>query len=92
MDNDNKNDVDKMKEMGKDKINEEKLINKDKKKFDINDLKNIDLNSIDDEYINNIYQKIFTKYKDLGGDGRVAKSTNFITEVDSAIFSNGDDN
>lgn len=63
-----------------------------KKKILFNDLKNIDLNSIDDEYINNIYQKIFTKYKDLGGDGRVAKSTNFITEVDSAIFSNGDDN
>ena len=63
-----------------------------KKKILFNDLKNIELNSIDDEYINNIYQKIFTKYKDLGGDGRVAKSTNFIKEVDSAIFSNGDDN
>ena len=38
----NDNDVDKMKEMEKDKINEGKLNNKNKKKFDINDLKNID--------------------------------------------------
>ena len=37
---------------------------------------------------NSMKEKIFNKYNQLGGNGRVAKSSSFIQEIDDILFSN----
>lgn len=49
------------------------------------DMKNLELETITDELINDIKQQIYDKYKELGGNGRVAKSGTFIAEIDKII-------
>lgn len=52
-------------------------------KEDINedDIKNLDVNLITDDLINNIKNIVYKRYKELGGTGAIAKSSNFINEV-----------
>lgn len=61
-----------------------------KTKISDQDIINLDLNSITEEDINDIKGKIYTKYKELGGNGRVAKSSTFVNEIDLLLgFDNG---
>jgi hypothetical protein len=48
-------------------------------------MKNIDIDSVSEDVINELKNKIYAKYKELGGNGRVAKSDTFITEIDKMI-------
>ena len=52
------------------------------------DIVNIDLNTVSEEFIDSIKWKVYHKYKELGGDGRIAKSPNFITYIDKIIGDN----
>jgi len=52
-----------------------------KREITFSDLSNFDLRTIDDTVINDIKTAIYTKYKELGGNGRVAKSASFIDEI-----------
>lgn len=56
-----------------------------KKEITFADMKNLELETITDELINDIKQQIYDKYKELGGNGRVAKSDTFISEIDKII-------
>lgn len=49
------------------------------------DLKDFDLDSLNDNVINNCKTLIYSKYKELGGNGRVAKSSEFILEIDELL-------
>ncbi|MBQ6993232.1 MAG: AIPR family protein [Lachnospiraceae bacterium] len=53
-----------------------------KKNIQFSDVKNLDLSSVTDEVINDLKLTIYHKYKELGGNGRVAKSDTFINEID----------
>lgn len=52
-----------------------------KKEIDFNDLSNLDIASINDSKIDIMKESVYTKYKELGGNGRVAKSSSFIDEI-----------
>ncbi len=52
-----------------------------KREITFADLADFDLNIINDNVINNVKFAIFEKYKELGGNGRVAKSSTFIDEI-----------
>lgn len=56
-----------------------------KKEICFNDLSSMDVANIDDAVINSIKEEVYTKYKELGGNGRVAKSTSFIDEIYSIL-------
>lgn len=59
-----------------------------KREISFNDIKSMDIEKIDDKLIDEMKEKIFNKYKQLGGNGRVAKSSSFIQEIDDILFSN----
>ena len=52
-----------------------------KKELSFIDLKNFDLNNITEASIAKISNKIYRKYKELGGNSRIAKSKTFIDNV-----------
>ena len=56
-----------------------------KKDISFEDMKNADITSISDESIDSLKKKIYAKYKELGGNGRVAKSDSFIKEIDAIL-------
>lgn len=49
------------------------------------DMKELDIGRASEELINELRSVIYAKYKELGGNGRVAKSDTFITEIDSIL-------
>lgn len=60
-----------------------KVLNK--KEIDFTDLENLDCTQVADTTINTIKEQVYTKYKELGGNGRVAKSSSFIDEIYSLL-------
>ncbi len=56
-----------------------------KKSITFNDIKSFDVDAITEDKINTVKELVYQKYKELGGNGRVAKSSTFINEVDSLI-------
>lgn len=56
-----------------------------KKNISFSDMKNVDINSLDETIINDLKTRIYQKYKELGGNGRVAKSESFIKEIDNIL-------
>ena len=56
-----------------------------KKEITFADMKTLELDSITDELIDKIKVQIYDKYKALGGNGRVAKSETFISEIDNIL-------
>lgn len=56
-----------------------------KKEISFSDLSNFDPQLITDELINELMSTIYAKYKELGGNGRVAKSNTFISEIDTIL-------
>lgn len=52
-----------------------------KKDVSFIDLKNFDLNNLSENYILEISKIIYQKYKELGGNSRIAKSKTFINDV-----------
>lgn len=60
-----------------------KIFNKKDIRFE--DMKSVDIEKITDETINDLKAKIYQKYKELGGNGRVAKSDTFIMEIDAIL-------
>ena len=56
-----------------------------KQELSFNDLKDFNLEQLTDEKINECKSLIFNRYKELGGNGRVAKSSTFINEIDSLL-------
>ena len=49
------------------------------------DIKAFDIDALTQEDINHVKDLVYQRYKELGGNGRVAKSSNFVNEVDFAI-------
>lgn len=60
-----------------------KYLNKTDILFD--DIIDLDVNGITDDYINSVKEIVYNKYKELGGNGRVAKSSNFINEIEPLL-------
>lgn len=60
-----------------------KMMNK--KEITFSDLKNFNLELITEETIDETKKQIYNKYKELGGNGRVAKSSTFINEIDNIL-------
>ncbi len=56
-----------------------------KKKIDFADIKSFDIESLSTEEINEVKTAVYQKYKELGGNGRVAKSASFVDDVDTVI-------
>ena len=56
-----------------------------KKNISFEDIKNLDIDLITSEDIILLKDKIFDKYKELGGNGRVAKSASFTDCIDNLI-------
>lgn len=56
-----------------------------KKDILFSDVKGMDMSIVTDDLINELKIIIYAKYKDLGGNGRVAKSDTFITEIDKIL-------
>lgn len=56
-----------------------------KRKITFLDIKNFDIECLNDEIINPIKDTVYQKYKDLGGNGRVVKSSSFVDEVDTVL-------
>lgn len=56
-----------------------------KKEISFSDLSNFDPQLITDELINELMSTIYAKYKELGRNGRVAKSNTFIAEIDTIL-------
>lgn len=46
------------------------------------DMENFDFNSVSDKFINSVKELVYNKYVELGGDGRVVKGPNFITQIE----------
>lgn len=57
----------------------------EKKTMNFSDLKTFDINSVSDEIIANLIDDIYKKYKEEGGNGRVAKSQEFIRKIDEIL-------
>ena len=49
------------------------------------DIKNLDMNSVTDDIIISIRNKVYNIYKQRGGNGRVAKSAEFIKHIDDML-------
>lgn len=49
------------------------------------DIVNFDLNLVSEELIDSVKEQICCKYKELGGNGSVAKSSNFILHIDELM-------
>ena len=49
------------------------------------DIVNLDISLVTDEYINKMKNLIYQKYKELVGDSRVAKSSDFINYIDQLL-------
>ena len=60
-----------------------RITNKREVSFD--DLASIDVSGMDESIIDEIKVLIYSKYKELGGNGRVAKSSTFINEIDAIL-------
>lgn len=56
-----------------------------KKEISFADLKNFDIETITNKTINDLICDIYKKYKEKGGNGRVAKSSKFIEEIDNIL-------
>ena len=56
-----------------------------KNKITINDILSVDIDKFTDEVINDVKDIIYSKYKELGGNGRVAKSSKFVDEIDKLL-------
>ena len=56
-----------------------------KSTIEYKDIIEMDLSKITEEYINDIRDIIYKKYKELGGNGRVAKSSDFINEIEPLL-------
>ena len=52
-----------------------------KKELTFSDIKELDLESITNEEILSVANRIYEKYKELGGNSRIAKSKTFIEDV-----------
>ena len=53
--------------------------------IDFSDIKSLDIDSISDFYLDEAIETVVKKYKELGGNGRVAKSSNFINEIEQLL-------
>ena len=49
------------------------------------DIVNFDLNFVSEELINSVKEQVYCKYKELGGNGSVAKSSSFILHIDELM-------
>lgn len=58
-----------------------------KKKVKFSDMAQLDVESISEDQINSLKESVYKKYKELGGNGRVAKSDSFIKKIDELIDS-----
>lgn len=56
-----------------------------KNNITIADIKRLDIDSITDDVISEIKDKIYNIYKENGGNGRVAKSSEFVNKVDEVL-------
>lgn len=56
-----------------------------KKNITPSDIKNLDMDSITDTIIENIRNRVYEIYKQHGGNGRVAKSAEFIQYIDNML-------
>ena len=56
-----------------------------KKNISFSDIKTFDIDSLSDEEIDKIKSAVYSKYKELGGNGRVAKSSTFINDIIQVI-------
>ena len=56
-----------------------------KRKITFEDIKSFDIETLSTEEIENVKSCVYKKYKELGGNGRVAKSASFVNEVDAVI-------
>jgi hypothetical protein len=56
-----------------------------KKDITFLDVKSMNMDIVTDDLINELKIVIYAKYKELGGNGRVAKSDTFITEIDNIL-------
>ena len=52
-----------------------------KKELTFSDIKELDLESITNEEVLSVANRIYEKYKELGGNSRIAKSKTFIEDV-----------
>ncbi len=52
-----------------------------KKELTFSDIKELDLESITNEEVLAVANRIYEKYKELGGNSRIAKSKTFIEDV-----------
>ena len=52
-----------------------------KKELTFSDIKELDLESITNEDVLSVANRIYEKYKELGGNSRIAKSKTFIEDV-----------
>ena len=59
----------------------------EKEKIDFNDLKSFDIEIVSEEIIEQLIDDIYNKYKEEGGNGRVAKSSEFIKQIDAILMS-----
>ena len=53
----------------------------EKKELSFGDLKNFDINNITEDVISGISNRIYRKYKELGGGSRIAKSKTFVEDI-----------
>lgn len=56
-----------------------------KNNITIVDIKHLDIDSITDDVISEVKDKIYNIYKENGGNGRVAKSSEFVNKVDEVL-------
>lgn len=56
-----------------------------KQNLSFNDLREFDLDQLTADIIDKCKVAVFNRYKDLGGNGRVAKSSTFIDEIDALL-------
>lgn len=56
-----------------------------KNHISVQDIKNFDVSSITEQEIDEMKDKIYSLYKSNGGNGRVAKNTEFVNKVDGII-------
>ena len=56
-----------------------------KNSISFSDIKGFDIDTLTHDEINGVKEIVYRKYKELGGNGRVAKSSSFVDEVDSVI-------
>ena len=56
-----------------------------KKNITPSDIKNLDMDSVTDTIIENIRNRVYEIYKQRGGNGRVAKSAEFIQYIDNML-------